>query len=173
MHSLEATLFGRKLLPVLALVTLVLFTACSGEQAQSAENLTDRIDQLLTEKRFDEAFDLLDDAAEAPMVNGAAYEADNTASATDAAQTESTGYGSHTQQATLHSLLINTHLAYASYLTHEADHLAMGQRMGDALRHFRRVVELDPENSIALTHVELIEGIYAQMGRDVPEGVAR
>ncbi len=69
-------------------------------------------------------------------------------------------------------LKINTHLAYANYLTHEADHLAMGDRMADALRHFRRVLELDETNSRAENHIELIEGIYRQMGRDIPEGVA-
>ncbi|MBP3192848.1 hypothetical protein [Natronogracilivirga saccharolytica] len=70
------------------------------------------------------------------------------------------------------TLLIETHLAYANYLTHEADHLAMGERMGDALAHYRRVLELDETNSQAQSHIELIEGIYDQMGRDVPQGVA-
>ncbi len=69
-------------------------------------------------------------------------------------------------------LRVQVHLAYANYLTHEADHLAMGARMATALRHYRRVAELDPGNSQALTHIELIEGIYDQMGRDIPEGVA-
>jgi len=69
-------------------------------------------------------------------------------------------------------LRVQAHLAYANYLTHEADHLAMGARMATALRHYRRVAELEPGNSQALTHIELIEGIYEQMGRDIPEGVA-
>ncbi len=69
-------------------------------------------------------------------------------------------------------LRVQVHLAYANYLTHEADHLAMGARMATALRHYRRVAELDPGNSRALTHIELIEGIYEQMGRNIPEGVA-
>lgn len=72
----------------------------------------------------------------------------------------------------VHRLKVQTHLAYANYLTHEADHLAMGDRMSDALRHFRRVLELDENNSQARSHIDLIEGIYQQMGRDVPEGVA-
>ena len=70
------------------------------------------------------------------------------------------------------ALRVRVHLAYANYLTHEADHLAMRARMATALRHYRRVTELDPANSQALTHIELIEGIYEQMGRDIPEGVA-
>ncbi len=72
----------------------------------------------------------------------------------------------------LESLKVRTHLAYANYLTHEADHLGMGERMADALKHFRRVVELDPDNSQAQTHIDLIEGIYEQMDRDIPEGIA-
>ncbi len=72
----------------------------------------------------------------------------------------------------VHRLKVRTHLAYASYLTHEADHLAMGERMSDALRHYRRVLELDENNTQAITHIELIEGIYDQMGRDIPQGVA-
>jgi tetratricopeptide (TPR) repeat protein len=67
---------------------------------------------------------------------------------------------------------IQVHLAYANYLTHEADHLAMGARMATALRHYRRVAALDPDNSQAQTHIELIEGIYEQMGREIPEGIA-
>ncbi len=80
--------------------------------------------------------------------------------------------GADDDPARIEALRIQVHLAYANYLTHEADHLAMGARMATALRHFRRVAELDPGNSQAQTHIELIEGIYEQMGRDIPEGVA-
>lgn len=69
-------------------------------------------------------------------------------------------------------LKIRTHLAYATYLTHEADHMDMSERMSNALRHFRRVLELDEHNNRARKNIELIEGIYRQMGRDIPEGVA-
>ncbi len=79
---------------------------------------------------------------------------------------------SEVEDADIRELKIEAHLAYGYYLTHEADHLEMGDRMANALRHFRRVLELDAGNSQALTHVELIEGIYEQMGRDIPEGVA-
>ena len=172
MRFINSNLAGKPLLPVVIFGAVLLFAACSGQQGETPESMTERIDLLLSEKRFDDAFELLHNASEAPMVNGAAYDTDVAAASADQ-QAESAGYGSHTHEATLHGLLVNTHLAYASYLTHEADHLAMGQRMGDALRHFRRAAELDPQNSIALTHIELIEGIYAQMGRDVPEGVAK
>lgn len=69
-------------------------------------------------------------------------------------------------------LEIEVHLAYANYLTHEADHITMGERMADALRHYRKVLELDEDHDQARALIELIEGIYEQMGRDVPQGVA-
>lgn len=69
-------------------------------------------------------------------------------------------------------LKAGTHLAYAHYLTNEADHMEMGKRMPDALRHFRRVLELDEGNTMAQNYIDRIESIYEQMGRDIPEGVA-
>lgn len=106
-------------------------------------NLEATIEQYLSEKRYEEALGILRESVGDPEESEA-----------------------------LKSLTIRTHLAYASYLTHEADHLGMGERMADALRHFRRVVELDPDNSQAQTHIDLIEGIYEQMDRDIPEGTA-
>jgi hypothetical protein len=44
--------------------------------------------------------------------------------------------------------------------------------MGGALRHFRKVLQLDPGNSRAQAEIDQIEGIYTQMGRPIPEGVA-
>ncbi|MEX0773384.1 MAG: hypothetical protein WEB89_10695 [Balneolales bacterium] len=68
-------------------------------------------------------------------------------------------------------LLIATHMNYALYLTHESD-LGMKERMPSALRHFRRVLELDPGNTRARAESEQIESIYRSLGRDIPEGVA-
>ncbi|MEX0686375.1 MAG: hypothetical protein WD267_00640 [Balneolales bacterium] len=72
---------------------------------------------------------------------------------------------------TVHQLLIATHLNYALYLTHESD-MAMTERMPSALRHFRRVLELDPNNARARAEAAQIESIYRSLGRDIPEGVA-
>lgn len=69
-------------------------------------------------------------------------------------------------------LRLATHLNYALYLTYEAEQVPMTQRMPDALRHFRRVLELDPQNERAEAEIALIESIYNQLGRDIPEGVA-
>lgn len=72
----------------------------------------------------------------------------------------------------LQDLVFATHMNYALYLTYEAETVAMTERMPTALRHFRRVLELDPGNQRVQAEIALIEGIYRQMGRDIPEGVA-
>lgn len=66
----------------------------------------------------------------------------------------------------------DTHLLYGLWLTYSADSVQMSERMGGALRHFRKVLELDPGNSRAQAEIDQIEGIYTQMGRPIPEGVA-
>jgi hypothetical protein len=66
----------------------------------------------------------------------------------------------------------DTHLLYGLWLTYSADSVQMSERMGGALRHFRKVLELDPGNSRAQAEIDQIEGIYKQMGRPIPEGVA-
>ena len=73
---------------------------------------------------------------------------------------------------TAKQLLVDTHLNYAIFLEHRANHLGMKQRMPDALRHYRRVLELDPENDKAQAEIAQIEGIYKSLNRAVPEGVA-
>lgn len=72
---------------------------------------------------------------------------------------------------TVRQLQIATHMNYALYLTHESD-MQMTERMPSALRHFRRVLELDPGNARARAEAEQIESIYRSLGRDIPEGVA-
>ncbi|MEX0928750.1 MAG: hypothetical protein WD266_04050 [Balneolales bacterium] len=72
---------------------------------------------------------------------------------------------------TIMQLQIATHMNYALYLTHESDQ-QMTERMPAALRHFRRVLELDPGNERARAEADQIESIYRSLGRDIPEGVA-
>jgi tetratricopeptide (TPR) repeat protein len=43
------------------------------------------------------------------------------------------------------------------------------QKYPEALRAFRKAVELDKENKKAKDGAEMIEGIYKQMGRPVPQ----
>ncbi len=134
-----------------AALLLMIAAACSGtenEMRTEPATLEGRVALLLEQNEFEDALQLLS-------------EADAHQGSEDAGDARG-----------IDELLVEVHLAYANYLTHEADHLAMGMRMGDALRHYRRVLQLDPGNTQALTHIELIEGIYVQMGREIPEGVA-
>jgi hypothetical protein len=68
-------------------------------------------------------------------------------------------------------LLIATHATFAWELTHGTVS-DQRTRMPAALRHLRRIMELDPHNAMALEQIELIEGIYRSMNREVPSGVA-
>ena len=43
------------------------------------------------------------------------------------------------------------------------------QKYPDALRGFRKAVDLDKDNKKAKEGVDMIEGIYKQMGRPVPQ----
>ena len=47
--------------------------------------------------------------------------------------------------------------------------LAPRQKYPDALRGFRKAVDLDKDNKKAKAGVDMIEGIYKQMGRPVPQ----
>jgi tetratricopeptide (TPR) repeat protein len=69
-------------------------------------------------------------------------------------------------------MIRDTHLLYGNWLMYHAETIHMTERMPKALRHFRRVLEIDPNNRTARSNIEQIEAIYAQLGRPVPEGVA-
>lgn len=66
----------------------------------------------------------------------------------------------------------DTHLLYGNWLMYHADTIHMTERMPKALRHFRRVLEIDPNNRQARSNIDQIESIYEQMGRPIPEGIA-
>lgn len=68
-------------------------------------------------------------------------------------------------------LLLATHSTFAWEMTH-GEITDQRNRMPAALRHLRRVLELDPGNPQAIEQIALIEGIYRSMGREIPEGVA-
>lgn len=69
-------------------------------------------------------------------------------------------------------LLRDTHLLYGNWLMYHAEEIHMTERMPMALAHFRRVLELDPQNPQARTNKQQIVEIYNSMGRNVPSGVA-
>ncbi len=66
----------------------------------------------------------------------------------------------------------DTHLHYGNWLMYHAETIQMNERMPMALAHFRRVLELDPQNSQARANIQQIEDIYQSMGREIPQGVA-
>lgn len=77
------------------------------------------------------------------------------------------------ENAELRDLQLAAHLTYAIYLTYS--HVSpdvMRTRMPEALRHYRRVLQLDPNNARARAEIEQIEGIYRSLNREVPQGVA-
>jgi tetratricopeptide (TPR) repeat protein len=69
-------------------------------------------------------------------------------------------------------MLRDTHLHYGNWLMYHAETIHMTDRMPKALQHFRRVLEMDPNNRTARSNIDQIETIYRQMGRDIPGGVA-
>jgi Flp pilus assembly protein TadD len=75
------------------------------------------------------------------------------------------------QLAETRELLVATHMTYALHLTY-GSLVDMRTRMPEALRHFRRVVELDPANERAKAEIAQIEGIYRSLNREIPQGIA-
>lgn len=69
-------------------------------------------------------------------------------------------------------MLETVHLNYALHLTHVKGMEDMREYMPKALQHYRRVLEINPDNEQANQEKDQIVQIYEQLGRDVPEGVA-
>lgn len=64
--------------------------------------------------------------------------------------------------------LIDKHMAAGNYLMFEAN-LSPKKKYKPALKHYRRVLELDPNNAEAQRNKTQIEEIYTSMGRDIPK----
>lgn len=69
-------------------------------------------------------------------------------------------------------LTLATHLTYAHHLMMTGQFENMRENMPAALRHYRRVLQIDPENQKAKADIELIEGIYRSLDREIPQGIA-
>jgi hypothetical protein len=69
-------------------------------------------------------------------------------------------------------LLFATHLTYGRWIMNNQNTQQMGQTMPQALRHLRRAQQLFPGEPQSQELIDLIEGIYTQMKRPIPEGVA-
>ena len=63
---------------------------------------------------------------------------------------------------------IDAHLKYANYLMYEST-LLPKEKYPLALLQYRFVATIDPTNAEAKQNIDLIEGIYSQMGRPIPQ----
>lgn len=63
--------------------------------------------------------------------------------------------------------LIAKHMAAGNYLMFEAN-LSPKKKYKPALKHYRRILELDPSNAEAQRNKTQIEEIYTSMGRPIP-----
>lgn len=64
--------------------------------------------------------------------------------------------------------LITKHMTAGNYLMFEAN-LSPKKKYKPALKHYRRVLELDPNNVEAQRNKTQIEEIYTSMGRPIPQ----
>ena len=63
---------------------------------------------------------------------------------------------------------ISAHMQYANYFMYETN-LPPHEKYPSALKEYRLVAQIDPTNAEAKQNIDLIEGIYNQMGRPVPQ----
>ncbi|NCP84676.1 MAG: hypothetical protein GW823_07230 [Bacteroidetes bacterium] len=68
--------------------------------------------------------------------------------------------------------LAEAYVEMGVFMEYYGDHLGMKERMTGSLAHFRKALQLEPGNSKAMAEIEQIEGIYKQMGREVPQDIA-
>jgi tetratricopeptide (TPR) repeat protein len=67
----------------------------------------------------------------------------------------------------LKKTLVDAHVQYGNYFMYEST-FPPKEKYPSALRQYRIVAELDPKNVEAKQNISLIEGIYSQMGRTIP-----
>ncbi len=63
---------------------------------------------------------------------------------------------------------IDAHMKYANFLMYESV-LPPKEKYPSALRQYRLVAAIDPGNAEAKENINMIEGIYNQMGRPIPQ----
>ena len=63
---------------------------------------------------------------------------------------------------------VSAHMQYANYFMYESS-LPPKEKYPSALKQYRFVAEIDPTNTEAKQNINLIEGIYSQMGRPIPQ----
>jgi Flp pilus assembly protein TadD len=62
---------------------------------------------------------------------------------------------------------VNAHIMYGNYFMYEST-LPPKEKYPSALRQYRMATAIEPTNAEAKQNINLIEGIYNQMGRTVP-----
>ena len=62
----------------------------------------------------------------------------------------------------------DSYMKYATFLMYESP-LPPKQKYSTALKMYRAAVKLDPANDVAKKNIAIIEGIYQQMGRPIPD----
>lgn len=65
-------------------------------------------------------------------------------------------------------LLAEKHMAAGNYLMFKAN-VNPKKKYGPALKHYNRVIELQPDNAEAKANKKQIEDIYEMMGRPIPK----
>jgi len=63
---------------------------------------------------------------------------------------------------------VDGHLKYANFLMYESLQPPK-EKYPSALRQYKLVASIDPNNAEAKENINLIEGIYNQMGRPIPQ----
>lgn len=161
----------KRILTIFILATLFACSQSKDEKAAPAASagFSDKIEQaeqLVSENQFQSALAVI---TQAGQIEGRDNEKVNGAFKNVIAKIKSSDVGTS-------NVLAEAHLAYAIWMEYYgidmANPASMKQMMTGALANYRRVLELDPDNDKAIAEIEQIEGIYKQMGREIPAGVA-
>ena len=111
------------------------------------------------------------------MTQGDKTQGDKTDMATDDAQDKKADEltkaafdfeNNYKKDSNLKKELISKHMTAGNYLMFEAN-LSPKKKYKPALKHYRRVLELDPNNVEAQRNKSQIEEIYTSMGRPIPQ----
>ncbi len=155
---------------VLLSMLLLVVAACSSSDAKKSD-LDSQVKTMLEKHEYREALQLLSNLPATDETNALALEIRNQNQAYLENQIEAFKK-TDLNVAENKQKLAKAHLDYGIFLEYYGEHLGMRERMSGSLAHFRRTLQLDPNNEKAAAEIGQIEGIYKQMGREVPQGIA-
>lgn len=152
----------------LSLLTVAFFISCN---SASESKLQTQIKSLLENHNYSEALQLIQTAPASEETSKLALEI------REANGSYLTEKIAQLKKADLNvaenvAVLVKAHVDYGIFLEYYGEHLAMKDRMTGSLAHFRRALQLDPQNDKAHAEIAQIEGVYASMGRPVPQEIA-